>query len=268
MTMPIDLVLVRHGESEGNVANCRSRRGNNDAFTTEFLARHSSRWRLTDKGIYQAQIAGDWIRNNISERFDRYYVSEYLRAMETASYLNFEDAKWYVDFYLRERDIGQLDVMSDEERRKRFAEELSRQQRDGFFWAPPGGESLANVSLRLDRVFNTLHRECSDKKVVIVCHGEVIWTFRVKLERMSQERFCELDKSNHPHNRIHNCQVLHYTRRNPETGQLMPYMHWMRSICPTDTSLSNNEWETIVRPKYSNWDLLREVKKEKRVITK
>ena len=40
-----------------NVANRRSRAGDDSAFTEEFLQRHSSRWRLTDLGRAQAQAA-------------------------------------------------------------------------------------------------------------------------------------------------------------------------------------------------------------------
>src|ERR1700722_18361885 len=82
MAMPLDLVLIRHGESEGNVAFGKSRQGDDSHFTPKFLTRHSSHWRLTTRGAHQARCAGDWLRENVAESFDRYYVSEYLRAME------------------------------------------------------------------------------------------------------------------------------------------------------------------------------------------
>lgn len=65
MTMPLNLVLVRHGESEGNVAMHFSKRGDHTLFSQEFMNRHSSTWRLTDTGIAQAELAGFWIRKNI-----------------------------------------------------------------------------------------------------------------------------------------------------------------------------------------------------------
>ena len=34
----------------------------------------------------------------------------------------------------------------------------------------------------------------TDKRVLMVCHGEVMWAFRVRLERMSQETYRELDR--------------------------------------------------------------------------
>ena len=266
MSMPIDLVLVRHGESEGNAANTRSRQGDDRDFNELHLNRHSSKWRLTDKGREQAHLAGLWIKDSIGTDFFRYYVSEYLRAMETAALLDLPTAKWYVDFYLRERDYGALDIMPDSERRHRFAPDLARQEIDSFYWCPPRGESLAQLCRRLDRILDTMHRECADKKVIIVCHGEVMWAFRVRLERMLQKRFQELDKSQHPFDRIHNGQVLHYTRRNPANEEISPYLDWLRSVCPFNLELSKNHWEKIERRRFSNEDLLREVEQYPRYI--
>src|SRR4051812_7084854 len=134
MAMPIDLVLVRHGESEGNVAHNSSKAGDHSYFTPEFLGRPSSKWRLTDRGQEQARLAGKWIRDNLGEPFDRHYVAEFLRAMETAAHLGLAGAVWYCDFYLRERDWGRLGVISYEERSKRFAEDMQRRELDSFFW--------------------------------------------------------------------------------------------------------------------------------------
>lgn len=53
MVMPIDLVLVRHGESEGNYAHDLARNGDNSAFKNkDFCSKHSSLWRLTDIGMF------------------------------------------------------------------------------------------------------------------------------------------------------------------------------------------------------------------------
>jgi NAD+ kinase len=265
MTLPLDLVLVRHGESEGNVAYGLSRRGDDRHFTPEFLARHSSKWRLTENGQGQARAAGAWLREHVAPSFDRYFVAEYLRAMETAAHLGFADAAWRCDFYLRERDWGVFDLMTYQERRERYGDDLKRRELDAFFWTPPGGESMAALCLRIDRVLDTLHRTCSDARVLIVGHGEVMWGFRVRLERMSQERYRELDSARDPKLKIHNCQVLHYTRRDPATGLVSPYLDWMRSVCPWDPSRSENAWQPIRRHKYTNAELLAAVERTARL---
>jgi NAD+ kinase len=257
--MPIDLVLVRHGESEGNVANKRSRKGDHSAFTDEFKKRHSSQWRLTDKGREQARIAGEWIKENIGEKFDRHFVSEYIRAKETAALLDLPKAKWDVEFYLRERDWGVIDVYSVEERMIKFAEEMARREKNPFLWAAPGGDNMVDKCLHVDRINSTLHRECSDKKVIIVCHGEVIRAYQVRLQRLTIARFSKLVGSKNVFDKIHNCQILHYTRRNPITGDLADKLYWMRSICPTDLSRSRDEWQKIKRRRSTNDDLMCEV---------
>ena len=62
-------------------------------YTDEFRARHSSSFRLTERGCKQAEKAGAWIRKEFPG-FDRYLVSEYLRALETAALLNLPGADW------------------------------------------------------------------------------------------------------------------------------------------------------------------------------
>lgn len=59
--MPIDLVFVRHGESEGNRAQERSRAGD-DSDWEIFSQRHTSKYLLTDVGREQARITGEYVQ--------------------------------------------------------------------------------------------------------------------------------------------------------------------------------------------------------------
>lgn len=255
MSMPRDLVLVRHGESEGNVAvKASKKKGDDRHYTEEFLQRHSSRWRLSDKGIRDAEAAGAWLRGNMPS-FDRCYTSEYIRALETAAHLGLKGAAWLRELYLRERDRGLLDVVPYSVLTTEYASELERWDRSTLFWKPPGGESVADVNMRIDRVLGTLHRECEGKRVVIVCHGEVMWAFRMRLERMPTEEWIRLDTSKDEADKIHNGQIIHYSRSNPENGEISPYLSWMRMIRAGDENFSR-EWREIRRPKFSNDDLL------------
>jgi NAD+ kinase len=269
MGMPLELLLVRHGDSKGNEAVRRSKQGDHGAYTDAFKNQHSSLWRLTDLGREQARIAGAWIRDNVGDHFDRYYTSEYIRAQETAANLGLPGARWYCEFYLRERDRGDIDVIAQNELAEKYEDSLRRREIDAFYWTPPNGESMAQLCLRVDRVLNTLHRECDGKRVIINCHGETMWALRIRLERMSQARYRELDASKDPKDRIHNAQILHYTRRHPfsdSPNAQFPAYEWMRSVCPTDLSLSRNEWEQIQRPSYTNEQLLENVEKHPRMI--
>lgn len=259
--MPKNLLLVRHGESEGNIAVARSKRGDDSAYSEEFRNRHSSLWRLSEKGKEQAKTAGDWLRKHWGEApFFRHYTSEYLRAMETAALLCIPDAEWYTDFYLRERNWGELDCVTIKERNERFHDAMKQRMIDPFYWTPPNGESLADLCLRVDRVLQTLHRECENRDVIIVCHGEVMWAFRVRLERMSQERFRELENSKDKSDRIHNCQIHWYTRVDPDrAAENHRHFNWVKSVCPWEMGSGDGGWRQIVRPRYSNSDLLERV---------
>jgi broad specificity phosphatase PhoE len=270
MGMPNNLVLVRHGESEGNIAVARSKAGDHSAYDGEFKKRHSSQWRLSKKGIEQAVTTGQWIKKNLKLRFDRFYSSEYLRVIETAALLDIKDASWFTEFYLRERNWGSLDRASVLEREQRFQESMEEREMDSLYWTPTNGESMATLCLRNDRVIDTMHRECNGKNVIIVCHGEVMWGYRIRLERMPQETFLALDRSKNPTHRIHNCQILHYTRINPQDPGASPADHldWMRSICPWNPDLATGEnvWHKIHRPRYNNQELLARVERVKPLI--
>ncbi|MEY2665373.1 MAG: hypothetical protein RLZZ480_478 [Candidatus Parcubacteria bacterium] len=266
MTMPIDLVLVRHGESEGNAAKRRSRAGEAGLYDEVLGGRHTRSYRLTDRGCSQATKAGEYIRDNMGH-FDRFIVSEYARAVETAALLDIDDAKWYKDFYLTERDWGDLDNCTEEERETKFGEALAMWDVEPFFWRPPNGEHMGALSLRLNRILHTLHRECSDKRVIMVCHGEVMWAFRVMLERMPQERYRELHESKDPTDRINNCQIHHYTRRDPTTNRLAKHANWMRTIRPTANPIEVTPWMEIKRPIYSNEDLLESLEHYPRILS-
>jgi broad specificity phosphatase PhoE len=259
MAMPEDLYLIRHAESEGNVANEMAKKGDNSAFTEEFLNRHSSQWRLTDEGRRQAVTAGEYLRKEMKAKLGRCYTSDYIRAMETAALLKIPDAKWMTEFYLRERDWGIMDTMPHAERKEKYARSMKEKKEHPLLWKPINGTSIADLCLRIDRMCDTLHRECSEMSVGIVCHGEVMWAFRTRLERIPFERFNQLDVSKDPHDRIHNCQIIHYTRRNPKSEKLEPYLGWFRSVCPWDLKRSANIWQKIERQKFSNEALLKRV---------
>eukprot|EP01114_Cavostelium_apophysatum_P016334 TRINITY_DN4618_c1_g1_i1.p1 TRINITY_DN4618_c1_g1~~TRINITY_DN4618_c1_g1_i1.p1 ORF type:complete len:299 (-),score=62.47 TRINITY_DN4618_c1_g1_i1:1092-1988(-) len=264
--LPIDIILIRHGESEGNLAQFQSKKGDDTLWTSDFSQRHTSNYRLTDRGREQANVAGEWIKKNLGEFFDSYWVSEYIRAQETAALLNFKNAKWHCEFYLREQDKGILAGKSHTEREKEYSDQLEKLKKDSFYVAPPGGESMANSCLRVDRIISMWQTSCPGQKIVCVCHGNIMTAFRVRLERMSQSRYQEIQKSNNPQDKIQHCQIFHYTRRNPDTGEIEPIPLWMKSICPWDVSLSKNEWEQIVRPVFTTESLIAEVNKVPQLI--
>lgn len=250
--LPIDVLCVRHGESEGNVALAQSRKGDDSGFTPEFRGRHSSTWKLTPYGCWQAEQSGLWLSRNDFTQFGRYTVSPHHRALQTAAFLKLPNANWYIEPYLREREWGQADVLTDSEKRARFAEIMERQDTDGFYWAPPGGESFAQVQMRVDSVLESHSREHFDDTAILVCHEDVMKIVRVRIEHIGEHEF----QSAMDAEPIHNGQIFHYTRRD-ENDVVHPFMVRRRSICPWDESLTDSTWKPIVRKSYSNQELLK-----------
>ena len=268
MALPLDLIFVRHGQSEGNAAKRLSEKGDDTGYSL-LKDSHTRSYRLSSQGREQAVIAGKWLTGEFfkgGKGFDRYITSEYVRAMETSALLGLPDATWYRNFYLTERDWGELDSCPESEQQEKYGEALRMRAIEPFFWRPPNGESLSQLCLRLDRVLQTLHRECSDKRVIIVCHGEVLRAFRVLIERMPQEQFRDIVLNKGKDSGVHNCEILHYTRRHPETGAIAEHADWMRRVRPNDSPVWNTGWQKIQRSRYSNEDLLEIVAKSPSIL--
>lgn len=264
MGLPKHLILVRHGQSEGNEIQSKyKKQGFDELFTPEFLDRHESQYRLTEKGVIQAQSAGNWIAKNIPEKFDRMYVSGHIRAMETAAHLDLT-GNWFIDMRLRERDGGLFNTISPKRRDTEYKDWAKHAKSQPFLWRPPEGESVADVAMRTKDILETICRECDGKNVISVCHGHVIRTFRIWLERLSFS--CNDLCRGEGENAVHNCSIWHYTRENIEYPHVVEkYAGWMRVIDPTHNPVVEGEWKTITRPRFSNSQLLDEVNKIERL---
>lgn len=254
---PLELVFVRHGESEGNVAVKAAEKGDTSYFTPEFRKRHSSTWDLTPKGIEQAKIAGKWIKENINHGiFDGYYASTYRRAKRTAGYLNLPKAKWNLRDYIREHDWGNLDVMTDNERLSKYPDVMIQREINPYYFSAPGGESLADVLIRARvGILSTLYRRLPNKRGIVVTHGNMIWPIRIIMEELLPEEYLVMKKEKNPKDKINNCQVLQYTRINPKTGEVAEKFSWTRSVCPWDLHPKRDVWRPISHKKYTNKEL-------------
>ena len=126
------------------------------------------------------------------------------RAMETAALLDMEGARWYTETNCRERDWGQWDLRSKSEWDR---SEDQRRRRHGLYFAPPGGESLAAVLLRVDLILNYLHGRYHGRRVLMVCHGELMWAFRLRFEKLNQIQYRDMADVARGDERIHNARA-------------------------------------------------------------
>ena len=196
-------------------------------------------------------------------------------------------------------------------RRTRYKLEEARRKRESLFWAPPGGESLAQVMQRVDNLLLYMNRRFDGKRIIATCHGELMWAFRIRFERLTQLRYMEMERELKVSEKMHNgqararaataratargspsapalaashcsvlmllsdgvssdgvssdgvssggaplvaspchpmppVQVLIYSRRDPESGELCPDFRFTRSVCPWDTAVSGSvAWRSL-----------------------
>jgi len=148
------LVLVRHGESEGN----RDR-----------LFTHSPFVPLTDLGRRQARQAAALIRSEFS--VVRLVSSPYARARETGEIIAVElGLVAEIDESFREQHLGELAGRPYDE----VARDPTFDPARRWEWGPPGGESLEDVRRRVGPAFDRLARAHRSDDVVLVSHGGVM----------------------------------------------------------------------------------------------
>lgn len=243
--MPIDLVLVRHCASVGNEAYEKSKEGDHSHYTEQFRQLPNWAWPLSEKGRLQAGATGAWLRENLP-RFSGDYCSPFVRTSETAGLLSLEDACWEPDNLLRERFWGEADFrVPENERWDAFRRELEGRWHDPAYWRPPGGESLADVELRVEHFLEKLHRSWPNGTVLVVTHRDAMLAFGARLAPRPLMEWRSTLLSTDPQDQIHNGQVLHYSRRNPTTGEVTVRFTWVRSVCPWAPDRSPNEWRPI-----------------------
>ncbi|EAY21088.1 phosphoglycerate mutase family protein [Trichomonas vaginalis G3] len=256
--MPVDLILIRNGTSEGNVAIKRARLGSRSEFSQNFCQMHNSRWRLTEFGIMQAKSTGEWLKANFKQPFTCYLTGEYASSLETAACLELEGAKWIPSLYLRPRDYGtlsQFDFLPD---KKELQRHMKDRELDTFYWAPPNGESIAHLTLRTERVMHWLRTHVPENgTAVIVTHRDVMETFRIRLEQLLQFDYNRVIVNAKEPFKLNHCSLLHYTRRNPETGEIGPLYQWMKVNTPwMGKQYSNRKFVKISPPGFTNENLL------------
>ncbi len=216
--MPMEVVLMRHGQSEANVVQSAEKTDNPAPFelSQQVYARHDFEQRLAPKGLAQAAGARAWLEANgtLPEDFDECYVSPLYRTLETAQILGGAACLWLPEPKIVEREWGLFGALPLEEREARFPDTKRMQELSSFYTRYDGGESVHEVTLRFRQFLDTLSREKTDQRILAVTHGELMWAARFVIERMLPQEWQAMDEEKAL--RIGNCCLLWYTRQNPE----------------------------------------------------
>jgi broad specificity phosphatase PhoE len=184
---PASLVLVRHGESIGNVAR-REALASGAAMID--VAQRDMDVPLSPQGQEQADALGRWLRRQRRNRPSVALASPHVRAHDTAVLaLRAADLALPVvlDERLREREFGVLDRLTRLGIAERQPEQARARARVGkFYHRPPGGESWCDVALRVRSALDSIAREHGGEHVLVVTHEVVILMFRYVLERLTE----------------------------------------------------------------------------------
>ena len=185
MGMPLDLYVIRHGESEANVIINAGEQGDNSLYTQDNVTVPDRSWRLTATGRKQADCIGRWLVAQ-QQLFDRYLVSPYVRTRETAATMALPKAKWEETRVLRERSWGEINTITQDDFRTNYARNWMFKRTDPLYWRPPAGESIADVSEnRVHNLLTSLNRRAEAESVVAVTHGDFMLALMLTLEDRS-----------------------------------------------------------------------------------
>lgn len=204
---PEQLVLVRHGESCGNLADAEARERGAERLD---LSARDADVELSETGRRQADAVGAWLLENESLRPDVVISSPYRRAAETAERaVKGLDLEIIFDERLRERDLGVLDGLTGAGIRAAHPEEAERRKKLGkFYYQPPAGESWCDVVFRIRTLFTDLRETFDGANVWMFTHQAVITSFRYVLEGLTEHELMEIDaKSN-----LGNASMTRYCR--------------------------------------------------------
>jgi len=189
---PKRIILIRHGESEGNVD--REQYG----ITPDFSLN------LTKKGIDQARIAGAELKHIIGSETVGVYISPFYRTRQTFKYLreNIEEniTNASEDPRIREQEWGHLRPLEENEGIK-----VERNEYSTFYYRIPDGESGADVFDRVSTFLETLHRDFRKSdfpdNALIVTHGMTLRLFLMRWYHWTVEEFENIRNPK-------NCQIV------------------------------------------------------------
>ncbi|KAB1994889.1 hypothetical protein ES319_D13G126400v1 [Gossypium barbadense] len=191
--LPKHIILVRHGESEGNKD------------TSAYSTIPDHKISLTEHGRAQARLAGSRLRDLISSHGSSqdwrvyFYVSPYERTRSTLREIGKSFSKKRVigvreECRIREQDFGNFQVEEKMKATKETREKFGR-----FFYRFPEGESAADVFDRVSSFLESLWRDIDlnrlnndpsqDLNLIIISHGLASRVFLMKWFKWTVEQF-------------------------------------------------------------------------------
>ena len=181
------LVAVRHGQSLANLAFAEAEAEASGGEAAGLGCRDAD-VELSPAGRGQAAALGRWVRDQ--PPFGVVYCSPYVRARQTWQVAAGElpaagRPPVVVDERLRDREMGELELLTPAVIGRRFPREARRRADVGdFYYRPPGGESLVDVALRLRGFLRDVDLA---GRSLVVAHDAVVLMLRYLTEALSED---------------------------------------------------------------------------------
>jgi broad specificity phosphatase PhoE len=210
------LWLVRHGESVANVSADAAERSGAELIDVAF---RDADVPLSELGFEQAAAVGRWLATVQPPALpDAVWVSSYLRARQTAEIalatggLQLQPR---IDERLRDRELGIFDLHTSFGVETRFASEAARRRWLGkFYYRPPGGESWADVALRLRSVMLDMDARHDGQQVLVVAHDALVMLFLYVCLDLTEQQLMDFALEN----TVANASVTRLTRPGTESA--------------------------------------------------
>lgn len=245
---PEKLWIVRHGQSAGNVARDAAHAAGHKMID---IAMRDVDVPLSELGWDQARALGRWFAGLPEERRPETLLSSpYLRARQTAQAICEAEGMVgearpmtpdlsgpsggrtpgvIVDERLREREFGVFDRLTVAGIKDKYPELAEHRALLGkFYHRAPGGESWADVILRLRGALDTISLHHADRRVLIVCHQVVVLCLRYILEEMDEAQILAIDRQQD----VANCGVCEYEFEPDDAKTCVPRLARYNFVAP------------------------------------
>ena len=218
---PSALWVVRHGESQGNLADAHAQQSGAGRLQLDIRDPDVP---LSATGEEQADALGRWIAGlDPAEQPTTVLSSPFARAAATADRAvaaSGLDLTIRYDERLRERDFGAFDGMTRAGIIDEYPEEARRRDLLGkFYYRPPGGESWADVALRIRSLLATEALRHDGERLLCVSHQAVVMVFRYVVEELAESQLLEIDRTE----RVANTSLTRYERGDDGLWQLTAF---------------------------------------------
>lgn len=216
------IILMRHGEAEGNVAFFNQHEPHMVTFLDHVPWRE---WRLTSAGVKQVQAVGAYLHDADTKLDGREFhdflhgntvfaVSPYTRTLETAAHLGVEAVHWQISPLLRERGWGAGEASDVRRRQLPLWEVEERMQRfDRANWRPAAvGETILEAGERLLHAVLWYESRGVDN-LFFVTHSEAIVGLRILMENIDLAAYTSNKQAYH----LLNAEFLWYRDESKHT---------------------------------------------------